>query len=256
MAQTLDILDERDPIAAPFLGAILIHLSIVGVVFLYWYWLGRPAEIIGDANAGGSAYSVGITKSIPIPQREAPPNPVANDSQSTVRTAPAKQETEKPPIPDKTAVEIPDKAKPKKPDEKPRNQQKYMTPAPQNQIYSQSRQAVSNPMYGGPAGSGQVGVGPNTPLGDNRLGWYAELIRQRLTQNWQSGGLGGGAPVIVSFTIMRDGSIRDPKVFQSSGNPTIDNTALRAVYSSNPLPPLPPQVTGSTLPAQYTFQIR
>ena len=61
------------------------------------------------------------------------------------------------------------------------------------------------------------------------LGWYAELIRQRIAQNWRTNGLDArsqATPAIVSFTIMRDGTIRKSADFQSSGNPTIDNTAL------------------------------
>ena len=55
---------------------------------------------------------------------------------------------------------------------------------------------------------------------------------------------------------MRDGSIRDPKIVQTSGNLEIDNTALRAVYSSNPLPPLPPQVADNDILAEFTFNLR
>jgi TonB family protein len=114
-------------------------------------------------------------------------------------------------------------------------------------------------MYGAQTGSGQVGVGPNTPLGNNRLGWYAELIRQRIAQNWNTNGLDArtqSVPAVVNFLIMRDGSIRNPEVVQSSGNPSIDNTALRAVYSSNPLPGLPGQVSDSYITAQFTFNLR
>jgi len=113
-------------------------------------------------------------------------------------------------------------------------------------------------MYAPQSGGGQVGVGPNSPLGD-RYGWYAELIRQRIAQNWRTGGLDSrsqASPAIVTFTIMRDGSIRNPQVSQSSGNPNIDNTALRAVYDSNPMPALPPQVTESYISAQFTFNLR
>ena len=114
-------------------------------------------------------------------------------------------------------------------------------------------------MYNAPSGAGQVGVGPNTPLGNNRLGWYAELIRQRIAQNWNTNGLDQRSqttPAIVSFYIMRDGSVRDPRITQSSGNYNIDNTALRAVFQSNPLPQLPPQVTESYITAQFTFNLR
>ncbi len=55
---------------------------------------------------------------------------------------------------------------------------------------------------------------------------------------------------------MRDGSVRTPAIQQSSGNPTIDNTALRAVFQASPMPPLPPQITESYISAQFTFNLR
>ncbi|MGC2658038.1 MAG: TonB family protein [Bryobacteraceae bacterium] len=255
MAAQIDILDERDPLGGPLIWAVSIHLLLAVAFLIYGYWLARPRQNLGSENAGGAAFSVSSVKSIPIPRREAPPNPVANDSQSNVPSAPAPKTVQK--APDKAEIELPDKMAPKKTQPKPQVQQRYVPPAPANQVYSRTRQAVSSPMYGGPAGAGQIGVGPNTPLGANNLGWYAELVRQRLAQNWRTNGLGNAiSPSIVNFTILRDGTIRDVKLFQGSGNPTVDNTALRAVYDSNPLPALPPQVSGNSLPAQFTFQLR
>lgn len=258
MSEPLDILDERDPLGFPFVGSLLVHGGVVALLFFGWFWLNQHRQTLGDANAGGGpAYTVSPVHNIPIPRREAPLNPVANDTQSMVPTAPAKQEVEKKlPIPDKNAVEIPDRLK--RQAQKPQTQQQYQPPTPPNQVFSHVRQAVSSPMYGAQTGSGQVGVGPNTPLGDNRLGWYAELIRQRIAENWNTNGLDArtqSVPAIVSFIIMRDGSLRNPRIVQSSGNPSIDNTALRAVYSSNPLPGLPPQISESYITAQFTFNL-
>lgn len=257
MPQPLDILDQRDPVAMPLAGAVLLHAGVVALLFLSWLWLNRTRETLGDQNpAGGPAYAVSAIKTIPIPQREAPPNPVASDTQSMVPTAPAKQEVQKaPPPPDKNAFEIAEKKKKQAP--KPLEKQNYKPPAPPNQVYSRSREAVSNPMYGQQSGAGKVGIGPNSPLG-NRLGWYAEIVRQRIAQNWQTAGLDARSqsqPAIVSFYIMRDGTVRNPQIIESSGNPTIDNTALRAVYSANPLPALPPQITESYISAQFTFNL-
>lgn len=256
----LDILDQRDPVGVPFVGSILVHGGLVAAMFFGWYWMNQHRETLGDVNPGGGpAYAVSPVHNIPIPQRDAPVNPVANDTQSMVPTAPAKQEVEKKPepAPEKNAFEIPDRLK--RQAERPARQQQYTLPTPQNQIQSRTRQALSNPMYSAQSGSGQVGVGPNTPLGNNRLGWYAELIRQRIAQNWNTNGLDASTqstPAIVSFYIMRDGSIRNPQVVQASGNPSIDNTALRAVYQSSPLPALPPQVSESYITAQFTFNLR
>ena len=258
MAEPLDILDDRDPLAFPFVGSIVVHGSVVGLLFFGWFWMNQHNRTLGDANAGGGpAYAVSPVKNIPIPQRQAPVNPVANDTQSMVPNAPAKQEVEKKqPRPDKNAVEIPDKFK--RQAKTAQKQQQYQTPTPPNQVFSHTRQALSNPMYSAPSGSGQVGVGPNTMLGDNRLGWYAELIRQRIAQNWNTNGLDArtqSAPAIVGFLIMRDGSVRDPRIVQSSGNPSIDNTALRAVYAANPMPGLPAQISENYITAQFTFNL-
>ena len=258
MAEPLDILDERDPLGIPFMGSILIHSSVIGMLFFGWFFMNKHRESLGEPNpAGGPAYAVSPVNKIPIPQRDAAVNPVAADTQSTVPTAPAKQDAEKKTaVPDKNAFEIADKNK--RQHDKPLHQQQYMQPAPQNQVYSQTRTAVSSPMYGGQSGSGQVGIGPNSPLG-TRLGWYAEIVRQRIAQQWITNGLDARtqqAPAIVSFIIMRDGSIRNVAVAQASGNPNIDSTAQRAVYQANPLPPLPPQITDSYISAQFTFNLR
>ncbi len=258
MPEPLDILDERDPMGFPFVGSLFVHAAVVAVLFTGWYWMNTARQTLGEPNPGGGpAYAVSPVHSIPIPRQQAPPNPVANDTQSTVPTAPAKQTVEKKqPVPDKDAVEIADKLK--RQAARLTHQQQYTQPAPQNQIYSHSTPALSNPMYGGPSGSGQVGIGPNTLLG-NRLGWYAELVRQRIAQNWHTNAVDArsqNTPAIIGFLIMRDGTVRNPQVIQSSGNPSIDNTALRAVYDSNPLPQLPPQVTESYISAQFTFSLR
>lgn len=258
-AQSMDILDERDPVALPFLGSLLIHGGVLALVLFGWYWMNRHRETFGEVNpAGGPATTVSPVHNIPIPQREATPNPVANDTQSNTPSAAAKQDAiKKEPAPDREAVPIPDRTR--REAERPQHQQQYQQPMPPNQVYSRS-QALSSPMYSAPTGGGQVGVGPNTPLGDNRLGWYAELIRQRIAQNWATNGLDARSqisPAMVSFAILRDGHIRNARVMQSSGNPNIDNTALRAVLQADgSLPPLPPQVTESSISAQFTFNLR
>jgi len=258
MSHQLDILDERDPMALPFIGSLVVHGCVLAMFFLGWFWLKRPPDALGEPNpSGGTAYAVTPTRTIPIPQREAPPNPVAHDTESPVPSAPAEKEVvKKEPLPQKDAFQIPDKIKPQK--EQPRPQQKYTPPAPPNQVYGQTKQAVSSPMFGGQTGSGQVGIGANSLLG-NRLGWYAQLIRDRLAQNWQTNGLASRsqtASTVVSFHILRDGSIRNPQIVQSSGNPEIDNTALRAVYASNPVNPLPPQIAENDILAEFTFNLR
>ena len=95
MSQPVDILDQRDPLLQ---SVSLVRWCSTGlvifVVFFGWFWMKKSSDNFGDVHpAGGPAYAVSPVHSIPIPQREAPKNPVAYDTQSTVPTAPAKVET-------------------------------------------------------------------------------------------------------------------------------------------------------------------
>jgi TonB family protein len=255
MAERVDILDQHDPLRSGFVWAVVLHFGLVAAFIAGGYWLHRNREAFGAPNPGGGAYSVSAVNKIPIPKKEAPQNPVAADTQSTVRSAPAKQEAEKKvPVPDKDAFQIPDRKK--KQAERPLQQQKYMQQAPQNQIYSRSRTAVSNPMYGA-AGSGQVGVGIDSPLG-TRFPVYAGLVSKAIRDAWNTGGLSASSersPAVVGFTISRDRTVRDVRLIQTSGNPNIDNSALRAVYQAQ-MPPFLPGMNDSSITAQYNFDLR
>ena len=106
MAEPLDILDERDPLGVPLMGSVLFHVGVVLLLTLTWYWLNhRRGETLGDLNpAGGPAYAVSPVHTIPIPQRQATPNPVANHTHAAVRSAPAKQETHRTLVPHRKGI--------------------------------------------------------------------------------------------------------------------------------------------------------
>ena len=48
-----------------------------------------------------------------------------------------------------------------------------------------------------------------------------------------------GSSTTISFTLLKDGTIRDPKVSTSSGSRVLDNAALAAVQNAEPYPPFP-----------------
>ena len=85
------------------------------------------------------------------------------------------------------------------------------------------------------------------------------MIRKIIARNWATNGLAGTPGQRRCYRLhhcARRLAFRDVRLAQSSGNPTIDNSALRAVYSSNPLPALPPQYDRDTAPAEFTFDLR
>lgn len=256
-AQPVDILDERDRLGVPALGSFLFHVALIGALVASTWWFNRPGLRIGSETVSPGAYTVSSVSTIPIPHTEAPPNPVASDTHSLVPTKPEKVETKvKPPPPPNDAFSI-DDARKKKPEARPKNAQKYAPLPADNQVFASTRQAASNPIYNAPQGSNGVGISDNTVLG-TRFGAYADLLRQRITTAWQRNGLdprGQRDPAVVSLIIMQNGSVRDVQLVQTSGNPAIDNSALRAIYQANPLPPLPPGL-GSSFPIQFTFNLK
>ena len=60
--------------------------------------------------------------------------------------------------------------------------------------------------------------------------------------------------VYLSFDIARDGKINNLGVQQSSGIPSLDRSAQRAVLASDKLPALPPDYRGSSVNVIFYFE--
>lgn len=56
-----------------------------------------------------------------------------------------------------------------------------------------------------------------------------------------------GSSTTIRFTLLRDGTIRDPRVSTSSGSRVLDNAALAAVQNAEPYPPFPDGQAGSSI---------
>ncbi len=259
-----DTFDQRPSLAGPFWRSVIFHGSVAAVLVGYAV-IGPHLPQWGEKNGGGFG-SVAVTPvaTIPLPSRNAPPNPVANPTESQVPAPPPKAKP-KPKVrqPEPDAIPLKSKAQPKPKPEKRveasapnkfREQQKD----PENQVYSTHDRAVSSPMYQ-MQGAGGVGIGTDSPLGQ-QFGWYAKRIIDQVGQNWKTTDLGARtAPAaIVSFTIRRDGSLApgSVKVDQSSGVLAVDLSAQRAVMDAAPFLALPPGFTRNDAQIQLRFELR
>ena len=93
---------------------------------------------------------------------------------------------------------------------------------------------------------------------DARFAWYQASVQAALFGQWQRpvlDGLVDSIDVRVTFEILRDGSVRDVRVSDSSGIPALDRSALRAVADAAPLPPLPTSWRGSGLSTACVFRL-
>lgn len=74
-------------------------------------------------------------------------------------------------------------------------------------------------------------------------GWYLSVIQGKVSSNWRQPSsrlLGEDSFLtVVSFRIRRNGSIEVVTVRRSSGRPTVDQSAVKAVRDSSPFPELP-----------------
>jgi protein TonB len=88
------------------------------------------------------------------------------------------------------------------------------------------------------AGSTQ-GVGAVTlSVSDFPYAWYIQAIHRKIQERWVGRAIEGRQPEVI-FEIGSDGQLRQLKIGKSSGNPSYDQVALRAVGDANPFPPLP-----------------
>jgi periplasmic protein TonB len=263
MSQHVDILDAPEPLGRSFVGALVLHVAVAGVVIGAGVVGQRTVVQWGDPLGGGpGSVSVNVVNKIPLPTRSGMVNPLANDTESVVpepkpKAKPSPQVKE----PEPDAIPI-----------KSRNAQKRAAQAASankwraqqqdrpNQVYSSAGQAVVSPMYGHTGGGG-IGIGNNSPFGQE-FGWFVNLLRDQVARNWKTSDvdprLQTAPPVVVSFTIRRDGSLApgSVRILQRSGNYALDASAQRAVYDAAPFRALPPGFTRNEANIEFWFQLR
>jgi periplasmic protein TonB len=257
-----DILDQHESLRKPFLSSITFHVlifaSAVGISFMPT----TTSERLGDPKSlGGGAVAITPVSKIPLPSREGRQNPVANDTHSVIPSKPEKIEKVKQIEPDPDAIALKSKKQQKRLQDRAAAQQKYTPlkdPKP-NQVYNQSAPAAVSPMFSRAAGGGGVGSSSNSPFG-NRFGYYEQLLRDAVTRNWHTEQFDARMQtlpaVVVSFEVFRDGTVKNVKVTQSSGNFTLDQSAQRAILASVPLPRLPQGYEHDSANLEFWFRLQ
>lgn len=270
-------LDERDRMGGPFLGALALHVALIGGVAGAALLRGHAIPM-GDKNAGAALMGITMVDSIPL-QHDGMKNPLANNTDSIVPQAPVpeapvkekKQPKAKEEPPPKDVVKLRDKKAPPLPTKEAATKQSpkqlaQVTPTPNkfrpfeqldpNQLTSKSAPAVAAPIYSA-SGGGQVGT-MNSTLGD-RFAAYAFQIREILARTWRTGDVdswrNSAPPVVATFDISRDGSVHNIKLSQKSGVATLDASVERAIREAA-FPELPRSFDKSSASVEFTFELK
>lgn len=258
MPQHADILDQQESLGGPFVQSILLHAAVAGALVVSSISFQRSRQMWGTPTSGaGNAVAINSVKTIPLPSHAGRINPVANDTESQIPevSSPKPEPKKQVKVPDEDAIPLRSRLAKKQP--RPEVSRHYQPqPIPENQLLSHVGQAAVSPMFEKPGGGG-VGVGPNSTFG-SQFGAYADLVVQRVTDKWQTTGLAGlHLPVaVVTFDILRDGSVKNAQIAQRSGNSTLDYSALRAVTDAGPFPPLPSNYSGGSTSVELRFQLQ
>jgi outer membrane biosynthesis protein TonB len=254
---TPHVLLRPDPKGRSFAFALALHGSLVAA-YLASHWMNLNPDKFGDPNAGGANIGVEVVDKIPIPHN-GPQNPLASKSESEAPQSPPKPvDREKQEVipPDAEKINLHNEKKQQaKEASKPHRFRSYDQLA-SNQLTSPNPQAVSSSLYSQMPGSGRVGLGANTTLG-TQFGAYATQIQELIARNWRTDDVtvATAPPVIASFDLMRDGSVRNLTIVQGSRIASLDFSVRRAIEGVT-LPPLPQAFPRSTAKCEFTFELK
>ncbi len=246
----------------PFL---LASLALHGALAAYFLATGLWALLHQNQNWGseGGSVTVGIVgnvPAIPLPQPDVvSTNRVVDESKGLFKGEPKPLPK---PTPDATPIPKFERNKPPKYVTHPSKLLENPTPPPPNAIPYGGGGTPAIPVTSFALGPGttQAGLGFTGATGGDfgsRFSWYVEAVQRRISSNWLQSAIDPSvttAPrVVVTFTIMRDGSVTNIQVTQRSNNYSVDSSAVRAVRDSSPLDRLPPGYSGSNVNVEFWF---
>jgi protein TonB len=185
---------------------------------------------------------------------------LANQSKGITQSQPKIEEK----APD--AIEIQGKnAKIKPPKKQETVSKEKSQPAPEpvdNQVAFGEGGPVSGPYGTFSAGDAKGGFGFTGGGGDfgSRFAFYVRGVQGRVSENWLKyevdPTIKNAQRVYVTFDIARDGHPSNVQVEQSSGVPSLDQSAVRAVQRVDSFGPLPSDYSGGKVSVEFWFDYK
>ena len=238
-----------------------VHVGITLAVLAYTTFVTRGTGENWGSGGGGDAIGATLVSTVPLPANPAPTeNVLANESKGLTQSQPKIEEKEP------EAIEIQGQKAKIKPKKKQITESKAKPqPAPEpenNQVAFGEGGPVSGPYGTFSAAGAKGGFGITGGGGDfgTRYGWYVHVIQQKVSENWLryevDPRITSAQRVYITFDVARDGHPSNVRVEQSSGVPSLDISATRALERIDTFGPLPTDYPGSKISVEYWFDYK
>jgi protein TonB len=240
---------------------VLLSVGFHGLLVAAIFAAGYVMSPHGSANdwgihEGDAVTAQLVSASIPIPKQEQSDNIVANESKGVTQTQPEVKPVEKPPD---DAVPIQGKVKPPKQVEKP-VQQAHVTqpprpvPTPETAVPYGEGGPVSGPFGSVTTANYKGGFSFQNANFGGKYGWYVDGVKRKVQANWLTYEIDPRikAPhrAFIEFDITRDGVPANVHLAQSSGVPSLDQSAMRAIQRIDSFGKLP---EGNSVTVEFWF---
>jgi periplasmic protein TonB len=256
----IDIYSEHAQLRRPLAWSFGLHVAFAAFVVFYAVFINGIRGTGWGSGGGGDAMGATLVSAVPLPANPTETtNVLATESKGLAKSQPAVQEKEPEaiPIPDKNT-----KVKPA-PIERKTATQRKAEPAPleSNQIPYGEGGPVSGP-YTMTAGGAKGGFGFTGNGGDfgSQFAWYVQAVQRKVTENWLKyevdPGISDAKRVYLTFDIARDGHPSNVGIEQSSGVPSLDQSAVRALQRIETFGPLPTDYSGSKVSVEFWFDYK
>ncbi len=261
MQADADIYFEHDRWGRNLGWSLALHIGIALAIVVYAVVAPSRGGGAWGAGGGGDALGVTLVSSVPLPANPVQTqNIVANDSKGLSQAVPTIEAKE----PD--AIPIPEKDTKKKPKPAPAATQRKPAPQPveeaTNVVPFGEGGPVSGPYGVFNSGGAKGGFGFTGGGGDfgTRYSWYVRVVQQKVSENWLKyevdPRITEARRVYLQFDITRSGQPTNVQVEQSSGVPSLDQSAVRALQRIDTFGPLPSDYSGSKVSVEFWFDYK
>jgi len=259
MPQGVDIFERREPWGGPLAASVVFHSAMFGLILAYGAWKGFSGNTWGGDTIGGGAISATLVSSaaIPLPRETPTQNIVANESTGITKSQPKEIAP-----PEPKAIEIPRETKVPPPAKRVQRTTTEKKPEPVEQAnnivpFGQGGQVHQNyATFSTGKGTGAVNLGGGGDFG-SRYAWYVDNVRRVVSQNWLMAEVDPHTTpserVYLAFDIARNGQPTNVRIEKSSGIPSLDSSALRALQRIDTFGPLPNDYRGGSVGAEFYF---